>query len=97
MARVIKHTIEEKNDGCIYPNEGLKDWFFPNWFNKEHFEIFIGRRLSDNQFQRLKEYLLEYTDIWDEISNVVSGYLNESIRGGHLEDVIRTKKKKGVK
>jgi hypothetical protein len=75
MAKELKIKVDE--NGCINPNE-LKGWFFPNWFEKEHFEEFLGRDImSSDEFELWKTFLEEETDIYDKISNVVSEYLND--------------------
>jgi hypothetical protein len=61
--------------GNINPNE-LKGWCFPNWYEKEHFETFMDRKLTDEQFETLKDYVSE--DLMDHISNDVSEYLQEN-------------------
>ncbi len=52
--------IKLDDNGCLYPNK-LKDWYFPNWFNKE-------------QFEKLKEEL-ENSNLMDEVSNLVREFL----------------------
>ncbi len=65
--------IKLDDNGCLYPNK-LKDWYFPNWFNKEHFELFLDLPLSDEQFEKLKEEL-ENSNLMDEVSNLVREFL----------------------
>jgi len=59
---------------CIDPNK-KKGWFFPNWFNKDHFEVFLGEKISDKEFEAWKEYLMDETNIFDAISNEVQGFV----------------------
>lgn len=66
-------TIREE-DGIIYPNE-IKGWFFPNWFEKEHFEIFMGKDLTDEEFEYIKGEIEE--DLCDEVSEIVSNHLQK--------------------
>lgn len=74
-------SLKIRNEGrdSIYPNE-LKGWFFPNWFNKEHFEMFLCTTLSDKEFELWKKFLMEETNIYDCISNEVRGFLFEFLK-----------------
>ena len=61
-------------------NEEHQNLYIPQWFEKEHFEEFLGSKLSDKQFQKIKEYLIEGSYIADKISNEVReelGYLKK--------------------
>lgn len=69
-----KHVLVETIGG-INPNS-IKGWYFPNWFNKEHFELMLSKKLNNAQFERIKEYLDRETDIADEVSRIVSEYLH---------------------
>lgn len=73
MQIVSIHT----ENGCIYPND-LKRWYFPNWFNKEHFSIYLGLKkdMSQLEFERWKKYL-EDTSIADEVSIFMREFLND--------------------
>jgi len=71
-----KYKIKEKCEGVVNFNE-IKDWFFPNWFNREHFEDFANRKFTDKQFEDIKTFLVEETNMCDEISRIVSEYINE--------------------
>lgn len=53
----------------INPNETYKDYFFPNWFDKEHFSEFLGKELTDKDFQDWKEFLGQESTIADIISS----------------------------
>ena len=64
MAKVKHYRVREEN-GCLYPND-VKGWCFPNWFNKEHFEGFIDRKLTDDEFEVLKE------EVTDSLCNAIS-------------------------
>jgi len=58
----------------INPNE-IKSWYFPNWFNKEHFEHFLDRKLTDEEFNELK-IELSRSNICDVISEEVKEFLH---------------------
>jgi len=49
------HEIKEKN-GILYPNK-LKGWYFPNHFNKFDFELFLDRKITDEEFYLMKLWL----------------------------------------
>ena len=54
-------------------NDKHKDLFIPQWFEKEHFEAFLDSKLTDKQFQKIKECLLEEAGgyIADRISDEI--------------------------
>ncbi len=65
-----------EDDGCIYPN-ALKGWFFPNWFNQEHFEDFLDQRITRKDFEAYKEFV-EDMGLYDEISELMRSFLCET-------------------
>ena len=67
------HKVKEK-DGCL-GMESIESWYVPNWYNKGHFEDFMGRKLTTKQFRLLKHRASE--DLMDHISNEVREYLVE--------------------
>ena len=50
--------------------EQYPDLYFPNWFAKAHFEDILDLKLTDKQFQKIKEYLKD-SGIEDKISEVM--------------------------
>jgi len=52
----------------------LKNVYIPNWFYKDHFEYWLGRSLTDDQFQGFKDAMHD-TSILDDISSLVADYL----------------------
>lgn len=58
-------------------NDKHKDLFIPQWFDKINFEDMLDKKLTDEQFQKIKECLLgesgEY--LADKISDEVRGEL----------------------
>lgn len=74
MSKVL--TINVHDLGSINPNE-LKGWFFPNWYDKDHFEDFLGKKISKKDFEEFKEFLVDKTGIHDEVSNMMSEYVND--------------------
>ena len=58
-------------------NEEHQNLYVPQWFEKEHFEGFLDLKLTDKQFQEIKEYLLEEAGeyIADRISDEIRGEL----------------------
>jgi len=71
-----ERIIIEEKDGCLNANN-LKGWFFPNWFSKEHFSEFLNKKVNDKEFELWKEYL-EDTGIFDDVSTLMSEYLNDN-------------------
>lgn len=49
--------------------------FFPNWFEKEHFEEILGRSLTNKEFNNLKNYL-ENTGLADKISEILHDFIH---------------------
>lgn len=47
--------------------------YIPNWFTKEHFEDFMGKKLTDEQYAEAVNGL----DLTDAISELVSDSLNK--------------------
>jgi len=67
-----KVAVKEKEfNSYDYPN-----LYFPNWFEKWHFEEMLGRKLTDEQFQEIKNYLDEFVP--DIISETICEILNEN-------------------
>ncbi len=60
-------------------NKDYENIFIPQWFNKSHFESFLGQNLTDKQFQRLKDHLTDGSGDYlaDSISEDVRILLNE--------------------
>ena len=71
-----KLVIEVHELGSINPNK-LKGWFFPNWYEKEHFEEFLDKEMTDEEFEKFKTYLVDETRIHDEISTTMGEYVRE--------------------
>jgi hypothetical protein len=78
-----KLEIRQGDLGNIYPND-LDRWYFPNWYDKEHFSEFLGRDLTDQQFKILKTEM--ENDLMDEISDIVNAYLSR-----HGEEILKEK------
>ena len=49
--------------------------YVANWFNKEHFELFLNRKLTDKEFIDIKSDLDE-SFLCDEVSELVRDYLS---------------------
>ena len=78
--------------GNILPNE-IKGWYFPNWFEKEHFEQFMGKKkLTDKQFEAIKSFLTGETDIDDVISATVREYLSDKGLKPYIKRILRETK-----
>jgi hypothetical protein len=57
-------------------NDLLKQGVFvPNWFDREHFEMFLGRDLSDSEFTEICQTLWE-NGIADRISEEIRDWIN---------------------
>lgn len=48
----------------------------PNWFDKEHIEDMIGRKISDKKYNTIKENI-NNSDIPDTISQIIKDYIND--------------------
>ena len=87
-----KITVKTDRYGNIRPNE-IKGWYFPNWFEKEHFEGFMGKKkLTDKQFEALKIYLSNETNMHDDISATVREYLNDKELQADIRRILREAK-----
>ncbi len=53
-----------------YPNI-----FFANWFEKEHFEWFLGKELTNDEFQEIKKQMEDDLIIADKVSEIVQDYI----------------------
>ena len=78
--------IKATKYGTINPNE-TKGWFFPNWFSKSNIEEVWHKKLNGKQFEAIKEFLMEESDIGDAVSKIVREYLTDS--GNLAEDIKR--------
>lgn len=77
--KIVKRKVKEVQSEYgknLYPNE-LTGWFFPNWFNKEHFEEFGDVKMTDEQFEEFKKFLVDETSIHDEISTTMGEFVRE--------------------
>lgn len=60
-----------------FDSDDYPDMYFPNWFTKDHFELFLGKSLTDEEFYQLKESLESDSSIADRISEIVREYLED--------------------
>ena len=58
-------------------NEENKSLYIPQWFEKEHFEGLLDIKLTDEQFQEIKEGLLDGAGEYlaDKISDAIRNEL----------------------
>lgn len=69
-------TLTETEVGGFDLSEMIKvGVFVPNWFEKEHFEEFIGKKLTNEKFEELCSQL-EEKGICDEVSRLIEEWLN---------------------
>ena len=54
--------------------------FFANWFEKEHFEWFLGKELTDKEFQELKKMMADDPIIADAVSEIIREHLESYYR-----------------
>ena len=61
-----------------------KKLFIPQWFDKSHFESFLDKKLTDEQFRKLKYHLIDGSGDYlaDSISDTVRIILHE-IKGSY--------------
>lgn len=53
--------------------------FYPNWFNKEHFEAFIGRKfINDEEYEEFLETFQE--EYGNTIANALSAFVKDLVQ-----------------
>lgn len=80
-----EYVVTEKE----FNPDDYPDVYFPNWFEKEHFEMFVGRELADEEFEKIKEGLLD-TDLANEVTEITREFVKDII----YEKVILPEKNK---
>ena len=62
-------------------NKEYKDLFVPQWYDKSNFEDILDKTLTDKQFQKIKDYLINNAGdyIAESISERIREELNEII------------------
>ena len=65
----------KNDDQDINFNEIYHNLYIPQWFNKEHFEMFMKKKLTEKEFQNIKETILNEYDVENDISVIIENIL----------------------
>jgi hypothetical protein len=80
QVRKRSYAIPLDDYGGLRPGrKKCQQWFFPNWFNKGHFETFMGRKLTDEHFTTICTYFhVQTSGLSDAVSQLMEYWLTDN-------------------